>query len=163
MGDSANPLFCASDVCKALEYKNGRVTIERLFGKGVTKCYTPTSGGNQELTYLTEPQLYKLILRSNAKNAEPFQDWVCEKVLPSIRKKGYYFHPQKLQRPLEIPETIPYREELKNLIDALSQEEGIYFNRLKEFSIKQVFDENRNEREISFKINAAEIVEKSIY
>lgn len=84
------PIFCASDLCKILGYNNGRVTIERLFGKGVTKCYTPTNSGNQELTYLTEQQLYKLIMRSNAKNAELFQDWVCGEVLPSLRKSGGY-------------------------------------------------------------------------
>ena len=32
--------------------------------------------------------MYKLIMRSNAKNAEAFQDWICNEVLPSIRKTG---------------------------------------------------------------------------
>lgn len=95
IGDSQNPLFCASDVCKALGYKNGRDTIERLFGEGVAKYYTPTKGGNQELTYLNEPQVYKLIMRSNAKNAEQFQDWVCGEVLPSIRQSGGYIKGQE--------------------------------------------------------------------
>ena len=31
-------------------------------------------------------------MRSHASNAEPFQDWVCEEVLPSIRKTGAYGH-----------------------------------------------------------------------
>lgn len=84
------PLFCASDVCKALEYKNGRDTIARIFGKGVSYCYTPTKGGEQKLVYLTEMQLYKLIMRSEAPKAEPFQDWVCGEVLPTIRKRGQY-------------------------------------------------------------------------
>ena len=84
------PFFCASDVCRVLEYKNGRDTIARLFGDSVAKYYTPTNGGLQELTYLTEPQLYKLIMRSHAKNAEAFQDWVCGEVLPTIRKRGQY-------------------------------------------------------------------------
>lgn len=101
IGDSQNPLFCASDICKALGYKNGRDTIERLFGEGVAKYYTPTKGGNQELTYLNEPQVYKLIMRSNAKNAEAFQDWVCGEVLPSIRKNGSY----SLQQTYKIPQT----------------------------------------------------------
>lgn len=99
LGDKENPLFCASDICKALGYANGRDTIERLFGKGVAKYYTPTSGGDQELTYLTESQLYKLIMRSNAKNAEAFQDWVCGEVLPSIRKTGQY------QSQFKVPQT----------------------------------------------------------
>lgn len=121
--DSGNPLFCASDVCKALGYINGRVTIERLFGKGVTKCYTPTSGGNQELTYLTESQLYKLIMRSDAKNAEQFQDWVCGEVLPSIRKNKMYIEGDMLQAMLSNPDTMitiltNYKEEKQKRAEA---------------------------------------------
>lgn len=84
------PLFCASDACKALGYAGGRNTIARLFGEGVSKWNTPTKSGEQMVTYLTEAQLYKLIMRSHAKNAEAFQDWVCGEVLPSIRKTGQY-------------------------------------------------------------------------
>ena len=29
-------------------------------------------------------------MRSNLPNAEQFQDWVCDEVLPSIRKHGIY-------------------------------------------------------------------------
>lgn len=92
LGDKENPLFCASDVCKALGYANGKDTILRLFGDGVANYYPiiDTLGREQEARFLTESQLYKLIMRSNAKNAEAFQDWVCGEVLPSIRKTGQY-------------------------------------------------------------------------
>lgn len=96
--DNNEPLFMASDLCQVLEYKNGRDTINRLFPKGVAKYYTPTNGGNQLLSYLTEPQMYKLIMRSNAKNAEAFQDWICNEVLPSIRKTGSYSIQQQLPK-----------------------------------------------------------------
>ena len=68
------PFFCAMDICRILQYENGRDTIWKFFPKGVARIKTPTNGGLQELTYLTEPQLYKLIMRSHAKNAEPLQD-----------------------------------------------------------------------------------------
>ena len=42
------------------------------------------------LTFINEAGLYKLILRSKLPAAEEFSDWVCEEVLPSIRKYGYY-------------------------------------------------------------------------
>lgn len=123
LGDSNNPLFCASDVCKALGHSNGAVIVGRLFGEGVTKCYTPTNGGIQELTYLTEPQLYKLIMRSNAKNAEPFQDWVCGEVLPSIRKNKMYIEGDMLQAMLSNPDTMitiltNYKEEKQKRAEA---------------------------------------------
>ncbi len=34
--------------------------------------------------------LYKLILKSKAKHAEVFQDWLCSEVPPQIRKTGSY-------------------------------------------------------------------------
>lgn len=40
--------------------------------------------------YVNEPGLYKLIARSTMEKAKCFQDWVYEKVLPSIRKTGSY-------------------------------------------------------------------------
>lgn len=101
--DNGEPMFCASDLCNVLEYENGRVTINRLFGEGVTKCYPlKTAGGIQEIKFLTESQMYKLIMRSNAKNAEAFQNWVCNEVLPSIRKTGSY---NVTQSQFKIPQT----------------------------------------------------------
>lgn len=41
-------------------------------------------------TFISEQNLYRLIMRSNKPQAEPFQDWVCGEVLPSIRKAGGY-------------------------------------------------------------------------
>ena len=38
----------------------------------------------------SEPGLYKLVFASRLETAEAFQDWVCDKVLPSIRKTGSY-------------------------------------------------------------------------
>ena len=47
-------------------------------------------GGVQRLTFITEAGVYKLIFRSKLPNAEKFSDWVCDEVLPSIRKTGSY-------------------------------------------------------------------------
>ena len=40
--------------------------------------------------FLTESGVYKLIFKSKKKEAERFQDWVTDEVLPSIRKTGSY-------------------------------------------------------------------------
>ena len=53
------------------------------------KNITSTSG-NQEMLIINESGLYKLIMRSNKPIAEKFQEWVCEEILPSIRKKGEF-------------------------------------------------------------------------
>ena len=78
------------DICNALELANGRDSVLKIFPKGIDKIYTLTNGGNQLLSYFSEMQLYKFIMRSNAKKAEAFQDWVCGEVLPTIRKRGQY-------------------------------------------------------------------------
>ncbi|WP_318722899.1 MULTISPECIES: Bro-N domain-containing protein, partial [unclassified Roseofilum] len=56
--------------------------------KGLTKVMTP--GGMQSMVTLFEPGLYHLIARSKSPLAVPFEKWVFEEVLPSIRKSGSY-------------------------------------------------------------------------
>lgn len=84
------PLFCLADVCGVLEIKNQSPKRFDLNPKGLHKMYIPTSGGNQKLTFISEGNLYRLILRSNKSGALAFQSWVCDEVLPTIRKKGSY-------------------------------------------------------------------------
>jgi prophage antirepressor-like protein len=44
------------------------------------------------LMVLREPGFYALVFKSRQPDAEAFQDWVFEEVLPSIRKTGAYAH-----------------------------------------------------------------------
>lgn len=90
-GASGEPLFCLADVCKALDINGGARNVRsRLTQKGVVIINTPTNGGIQQLNFITEPNLYKCVFQSRKKEAEQFQDWVCDEVLPSIRKSGGY-------------------------------------------------------------------------
>lgn len=102
--ENGEPLFMAYDLCISLEYKNGKDTINRLFKDGVAKYYPIKDrlGREQKARFLTESQMYKLIMRSNAKNAETFQDWICNEVLPSIRKNGGYIVGQEKMTDLEV-------------------------------------------------------------
>ncbi|BDE24771.1 hypothetical protein OCUAc20_32710 [Acinetobacter baumannii] len=52
--------------------------------------HTPTNGGIQKLKFINEPNLYRIIFRSNKTEALNFQNWVFAEVLPSIRKTGSY-------------------------------------------------------------------------
>ncbi len=88
-GTSEKPLFCLTDICRVLDLHAG-MTKQRLDSKGVSLIDTPTNGGIQSLIYINEKNLYKVIMRSDKPQAEPFQDWVCGEVLPSIRKTGSY-------------------------------------------------------------------------
>ncbi|EMT1042335.1 Bro-N domain-containing protein [Neisseria gonorrhoeae] len=83
--------FLANDVCEILGYTNPRRTVDlHCKSRGVTKRYTPTASGEQEMTYINEPNLYRLIIKSLKPAAEAFEEWVMETVLPAIRKTGGY-------------------------------------------------------------------------
>ena len=85
------PLFCAIDVCRALGYKNHNDAIKNhCREKGVANRYTLSNGGTQNTLFINEGNLYRLILRSKLPAAEKFESWVCDEVLPSLRKTGRY-------------------------------------------------------------------------
>ena len=97
--DQGEPWFCAADVCGILGYTNASKAIaDHCKEKGVTKRYTLTEGGNQELTYINEGNLYRLIIKSRKPEAEKFEGWVCDDVLPTIRKTGKYEMPKPQDR-----------------------------------------------------------------
>lgn len=84
-------LFCGADVAKALGYSNSRKALaDHCKEKGVTKRDTLTKGGIQELTYIDEGNVYRLITHSKLPTAERFEMWVFDEVLPEIRRTGGY-------------------------------------------------------------------------
>ena len=56
--------------------------------------------------FLTESGVYKLIFKSRKPEAEKFQDWVTDVVLPSIRKTGSY----KINKPKQATISSSYKE-----------------------------------------------------
>lgn len=101
MNESNEPLFCLSDVAKALGYSNpAKAVIDHC--KGVTVLETPTQSGVQPIKYGKESEVYRLTMKSKLPDAEKFQDWVCDEVLPSIRKHGGYIATQQDDTPEEI-------------------------------------------------------------
>ena len=102
-GTSEEPLFCLKDVCRVLELQV-TPTKNRLNPKGVNLINSLTQGGEQQLLFISEQNLYKVIMRSDKPQAEAFQDWVCGEVLPSIRKNGAYMTEKTLERALAEPD-----------------------------------------------------------
>lgn len=96
-------LFCASDVAKALGYAKPRNAIG-THCKGALKRGILTAGGNQEMTFIPEGDVYRLIARSKLPSAEQFERWVFDEVLPSIRKHGAYMTPETLQAAIMNPD-----------------------------------------------------------
>jgi prophage antirepressor-like protein len=110
-------LFCLKDVCSTLQLSNINHVINQLKEEfeGVTLNVTPfkTQGGTQNVTFITEPQLYFVMMRSRAKVAREFRQWICNEVLPSIRAQGAYT--QKKEQPKQ--KRCWYVEEIKTLSD----------------------------------------------
>lgn len=100
------PRWIASDIAKVLGYRNApEVTrFVRDRHKGVEKLDTP--GGAQNMSVLNEAGLYAAIMKSRSKNAEAFQDWVTDEVLPAIRKHGAYMTDHTIEQVLSDPDTI---------------------------------------------------------
>ena len=82
-------MFCGSDVAKALGYSNPRDAISRHC-RGVVKRDTPTESGMQEMSFIPESDLYRLVFGSKLPTAERFTDWVTEEILLVIRWLGSY-------------------------------------------------------------------------
>lgn len=89
--DHDRPWFAAADICNVLGYTNSSKAIaDHCKAGGVTKRDTPTSSGIQPLTFINEGNLYRLIVKSRKPEAEKFESWLMDEVLPSIRKTGGY-------------------------------------------------------------------------
>lgn len=94
-------MFCGKDVAMALGYKSPKDAIS-AHCKGAVKHRLPTSSGEQDMTFIPESDLYRLVFGSKLPSAEKFTDWVTETVLPSIRKNGGYIAGQEQLTPEEL-------------------------------------------------------------
>ena len=96
------PMFCLADVCKALDITNAGNVKQRLSEKGIHNADTPTNGGMQNMVFINESNLYKVIFQSRNPSAERFTGWVTDEVIPSIRKNGGYIANQEQLTPEQI-------------------------------------------------------------
>jgi len=97
-------IFCLADVCKTLDLGQGNKTANQIKEEfGCTELNSAhlvdALGRDQEATFITEPQLYFVMMRSRAKVAREFRQWIVNEVLPSIRKTGTYTIKQPNTKP----------------------------------------------------------------
>ena len=98
-------LFCGLDIAVSLGYSNPRDALRRHC-KGVVKRDTLTEGGPQQLSFIPEGDVYRLIVHSKLPSAERFERWVFDEVLPTIRKHGAYMTREKLWEVATSPEAL---------------------------------------------------------
>lgn len=101
--EDGKALFCAKDIAVALGYSDTNNAIKRHC-RGVAKRHPITDdlGRYQEARFITEPDVYRLITHSKLPNAQRFEAWVFEGVLPSIRRTGGYVAAKPDESPEEI-------------------------------------------------------------
>ena len=99
--EDGNFLFCGSDVAKALGYAKPNDAIARHC-RATVKRSSPISGKMQDINFISEGDVYRLIVHSKLPSAEQFEKWVFDEVLPSIRKNGGYIAGQEELSPAEL-------------------------------------------------------------
>lgn len=90
--------FVANDVAKALGYVETAKAI-RTHCKGVSEMDIPTNGGIQKVKIITEGDIYRLVIKSKLPEADKFERWIFDEVLPSIRKHGLYAVDELINNP----------------------------------------------------------------
>lgn len=89
INDGDNILFKANDIAKVLDLGCIRTSIA-TFDESEKEVHTRhTLEGLQQMTFLTEVGVYRLLFQSRKPIARPFQKWVAQ-VVKTIREKGYY-------------------------------------------------------------------------
>lgn len=100
------PWFVAKDVAACIEYdlssvnkmcnlcreKDVYVASARTFDSDAL-----SESGNSRITLISESGLYRILAKCNLPKCEPFENWVFDEVLPSIRKNGAYLSPDAMQ------------------------------------------------------------------
>ncbi|MBM0844814.1 phage antirepressor [Staphylococcus saprophyticus] len=112
--------FPATEVAKKLGYKDPYKAIKQHTKlKGWANHLVPSMGGNQNKKFIDEGNLYRLITNSKLPQAEEFEEWVFEEVLPSIRKHGIYATENVIEQTMKDPDYIinilmEYKQEKEN-------------------------------------------------
>ena len=172
--------FCLVDVCKALDITNSRNVKATLTDRGLillnvreldntvattdgtptedlessvhTMDATPTKdlGGNPNMTFIDEGNLYQVIFQSRKPNAVKFKEWICYEVLPSIHKYGVYITKEVANDDKRLNESIQaIREQYKEKIDFadafLASEDSAYIAVFADYLTKNGVKMGRNQ------------------
>lgn len=99
--DQGAQWFVAKDVCGCLGLDTSN--LSKMLDEDELSTY-PVQYTDQvrNLSVVSEPGLYSLILRSRKPEAKAFKRWVTHEVIPSIRKTGGYL----IAKPDDTPEAI---------------------------------------------------------
>jgi Prophage antirepressor len=100
--------FLGTDVATSLGYSNPRDAIVRHCNSDgvVNHDVIDSKGRTQTAKFISEGNIYRLAAKSQLPNAEKFESWIFDEVLPSIRKHGTYMTDAKIEEIISDPDTI---------------------------------------------------------
>lgn len=90
--ESGEVWFCAKDIFSALEisWKGTGTSLKNYPKHWICTLNLRGQSGTGEVVFISEPAVYRVLFRSNQPEATNFADWVCEEVLPALRRQGFY-------------------------------------------------------------------------
>ena len=92
---------------RQLEQQTRRIgEIDSVIQRIYEDMVTPTKGGEQEMLFIPEGDIYRLAAKSELPGADEFESWIFDEVLPSIRKHGAYMTPETLEAAILNPDTM---------------------------------------------------------
>lgn len=88
---NGEPWWVVADICRAIGYVNPSHAIRLARKNDLQKCRGSSSTGQiVEQWIVNEKGLARILAKANTPKCEPFESWVFDEVLPSIRKSGSY-------------------------------------------------------------------------
>lgn len=119
--------FCGSDVATALGYKRPIEAVNQhcKIDGTVKHRIIDSIGRMQEMVFISEGNLYRLITKSKLHEAEKFERWVFDEVLPDIRKNGMYAKNELLDNPeflLDVIKKLKDERQEKNILTLVNNE-----------------------------------------
>lgn len=131
-GPDGEPWFLASEVCAVLGHSNVAMAVKGLREdeKGINNAYT--LGGAQNQIIISEPGLYKFLMRSRKKVAEKFADWLAHDVIPAIRKYGFFVDERQAEKVERLVPGLPLYlcaedlPPLKRPVTTISTKDGLF-------------------------------------
>lgn len=104
--ENNEPLFVASDIAKALGFRDAYVLTQSMDDDEKGTRIICTLGGEQKMSVVTESGLYHAVMKSRVPAAKQFRKWVTSEILPTIRKHGAYMTDQAIEQALLNPDTV---------------------------------------------------------
>ena len=128
--------FPATQCAKILGYSDPFKAIKQhCKSEGWVNCPVLTNGGTQQVKYISEGHLYRLIVSSKLPKAEEFERWVFDEVLPQIRHNGGYIG--NAEELIARTATAVVTEVVKQIVPIL-QWQNPYYDPLEDLRVKSI-------------------------